>query len=98
MTTKNWNKNKIGEDLSIFLDRFLNFADNAVPSPEIEIKIKDSAREFYEKYIMNDERYVILNIGTNVIHLHCKPRDLLRLIDLDEVEYMDKVSGLYEPM
>ena len=62
MSRTNWNTNKIGENLSIFLERFLNFADNAVPSPEIEIRIKDSAREFYEKYLMNDERYYILYI------------------------------------
>lgn len=98
MSGRNWNTNKVGENLSFFLERFLNFADNAVPSPEIEIRIKISAREFYEKYLANDERYFILDIGNNVIHLHCKPRHLLRLIDLEEVEYIDKVSGLYEPM
>lgn len=91
------NSDKIGEDLLIYLERFANFSDEAAPSPEIEIKVKGSAKEFFEKYL-KDSRYFLLDLNSSIIHLHCKPRHILRLIDLEELIYINKVSGLYEPM
>lgn len=70
----------------------------AAPAPEIEIKVKGSPKEFYEKYLKNDSKYILLEIDSNSVHIHCKPRYLLKLIDLDEIEYMDKAPGLFEPM
>jgi hypothetical protein len=88
----------MGPELSLYVDVFGNFTDEAAPSPEVEVKVKGSAKEFYQKYLNND-KYILLDIvGSNSLRIHSKPHYLLQLASLDEVEYMEKVPGLYEPM
>lgn len=91
------NLKKIGPELSLYMDVFGNFTDQAAPSPEVEVKVKGSAKEFHQKYLNND-KYILLDIGSNSLRIHSKPRYLLQLVNLSEVEYMEKVPGLYEPM
>jgi hypothetical protein len=94
---KNHDSKKIGPELSNYIKAFADFKDEAAPAPEVEIKVKGLAKEFYQKYLSGDE-YILKDMGHDSIRMNCKPRFLLRLLKLDELEYMDKVPGIYEPM
>lgn len=98
MPKKKWDFSRISPELSAYIDAFGEFRDEAAPAPEIEIKVKGSPKEFYQKYLNDDIKYILLYFTSNSIHIHSKPRYLLRLLDLEAVEYMDKVPGIYEPM
>lgn len=92
------NTNKISEELSLYMDVFSKFKDAAAPAPEVEIKVKGSPKEFYEKYLKNDNSYIFLKIDSDSIHVHCKPRHLSRLLEFDEIKYIGKGSELFESM
>jgi hypothetical protein len=92
-----WDYNKISEDLAEYIEQFSNFSDDAAPAPEVEIRVKIPSIQFYQKYL-NSNKYIIMELKPNVIYLHCKPKYLLPLLGLEELEYMKKVPGIYEPM
>ena len=80
-----------------YIDQFGNFSDDAAPAPEVEIKVKIPSKIFHQKYL-NSSKYILMELKPNIIYIHCKPRYLLPLLELEELEYMKKVPGIYEPM
>lgn len=96
MNKEKWPVTKADKELLSYLAAFADFTDTAAPSPEVEIKVKDSGKEFYEKYLKGNNCF-LLSVSGSIIHAHCKPRYILRLLELDEVEYIKKVPGIYEP-
>src|SRR5690606_25784745 len=95
--SKKWDYTKISEDLAEYIDQFRNFSDAAAPAPEVEIKVKIPSKTFYQKYL-NTKKYILLELKPNLIYIHCKPKYLLPLLELEDVEYMKRVPGIYEPM
>jgi hypothetical protein len=87
----------MSEELAEYVELFSKFSDDAAPAPEIEIKVKGSSTEFRQKYLA-DKKYIVIEVKPDFIYLHCKPKYLLPLLDLEEVVHLEKVPGIYEPM
>ena len=87
----------MSQDLAEYVDQFRNFSDDAAPAPEVEIKVKGSSTEFCRKYL-TDKKYIVIEVKPGFVYLHCKPKYLLPLLDLEEVEHLERVPGIYEPM
>jgi hypothetical protein len=87
----------MSEELAEYIELFSKSSDDAAPAPEIEIKVKSSSTEFCQKYL-KDKKYIVIETKPGFIYLHCKPKYLLPLLDLEEVEHLEKVPGIYEPM
>ena len=88
---------KMSPELLQYIQVFGKFKDEAAPSPEVIIRVKGNAEKFY-KNNLDTANYILLFIKENLIHVHCKPRMLLDIADMDNIEYMDIVTGAYEPM
>jgi hypothetical protein len=88
---------KMSPELFQYIQVFGKFKDEAAPSPEIIIRVKRNAEEFYNNHL-DAANFILLFIKGNSIHVHCKPRLLLDIVDMENIEFMDIVIGLYEPM
>ncbi|MGQ0791035.1 MAG: hypothetical protein ACT4NJ_02285 [Nitrosopumilaceae archaeon] len=97
VSKRKWDLKRIGKDLANYIDAFEGFSDDAAPAPEVEIKVKGTPLEFYNKYL-DKETYFLLYATSDALHVHCKPRHLTSLLKNTDVEYMDIVPGIYEPM
>jgi hypothetical protein len=96
MNNRKGSSHKADEDLLAYIQAFNNTDDKAAPAPYVEIKVAGSGKEFYEKYLKDDDSF-LLSIDSDIIRIHCKPRVLINLLQLDQVLYIRKIPGIYEP-